>query len=167
MFDHTCYVKYLGLLIWLFTFPYLKELGSPQMWTCQRPFLFTDHLLNCSTKVTPALIPENLTVYLFQKESVFLSLPFIFYFGANFLCVTKHFLQFQSDTFFPYGFWCRTLFNSFENENRLRFRLILHPQPWMHILSREYMMQSTIIFPCVNDIAFLTIAEMSSPHFYF
>lgn len=72
------------------------------MWIFQRPFLFTDqeNLLNCWTKVIPALIPVNLTIYFFQKENVHLSLPFIFYFRDNFLCVTKHFLQFQIDTFF-------------------------------------------------------------------
>lgn len=112
MFDHTWYVNYLGLLIWHFTFPYLKELDNPPVWTFQRPFLFTDHLLNCWTKVIPAPIPGNLAVYFFQKENVHLSLPFIFYFGNNFLCVTNHFLQFQSDTIFFFFFFLAMAFDA-------------------------------------------------------
>lgn len=47
-----------------------------------------------------ALIPENLTLCLFQQENVHLSLPLTSYFRANFLFVTKHIPQFQSGTIF-------------------------------------------------------------------
>lgn len=63
-------------------------------------FPFRDHLLNWWTKVISALIPENITVYLFQKQNVHLSWSIISYFWANFLFVTKHFPQFHNDTHF-------------------------------------------------------------------
>lgn len=119
MFGHTWYVKYLGLLIWNFTFPYLKELDNPPMWTFQRPFLFTSHLLNCWTKVIPTLIPGNLTVYLFQKKMYFIS-PFYFLFRRPFPMCDKTFSPVPRVTHFlgGYGVWCKTLFTCFESKNR-------------------------------------------------
>lgn len=97
----------------------------------RRPVPFTDRLLKCRTKVLPAPNPENLSVYLFRHENVHGSLPFISYFWANFLFVTKHFPQFPSDTIFANGFWCRTLLKALESENRLHFQFTLYPQACM------------------------------------
>ena len=93
-----------SLLIWHFTFPYLKELYNFKIWKVQRPFSFY-RLWKCWTKVVSAMVSENLTVYLFQEENVHLSLSFISYLWANFLFLIIHFPQFYSDRiFFPISF---------------------------------------------------------------
>lgn len=157
-----------SLACWQLTFSYLKELCNLRCENSRGLFPFIDHLLKCWTKVISALIPETLTVYFFQQENVHLSLPFISYFWANFLFVTKHFPQFHMTHLFPNGFWCRTLLKAFASGNRLHFHFILYPQSHMHVPLREYMMWSALASIYGNDIAFLTIVYMSSgPNFIF